>query len=142
MTQIFDSEKTLISFLKQYRPLAPAVPPELENQIISQIQQESRKIAQNNGQNTEQNPAQNSWRWQWAISGVLVAGVFMGWGSSQFRSAPQIAANSGENEAFLRENWSETTGRSNTLSSGTTTPVTTEWLTLAEPQTVFVGSRY
>jgi len=138
LTQFFDSEKTLISFLKQYRPLPPTVPPELENQIITQIQQESRKIAQN----TAQHRAPTSWGWQWAMSGVLVAGVFMGWGSTQFRSTPQVAANSGENEAFLRENWSETTGHSNRLSSGTTASVTTEWLTLAEPQTVFVGSRY
>ena len=138
MTQFFDSEKTLISFLKQYRPLPPTVPPELENQIITQTQQEPRKRAQN----AVQNRAQASWRWQWVISGVLVAGVFMGWGSTQFRSTPQIATNSGENEAFLRENWSEMTGRSNTLPSGTTKPLTTEWLTLAEPQTVFVGSRY
>lgn len=122
--------KTLISFLKQHRPLPPLVSPSLEERVLTQIHHESRCATH------------RSSLWWWGIPGVLVAGSVVLWGNSHNpQPTAYITRDSQEIEAFVWENWSVTTGRSDELSSASATPVATEWMTLTEPHTVFVGAR-
>jgi hypothetical protein len=130
VTQFSDDEEILIPFLKQYRPIPPTVPNGFEDQLMNRIRLESQA----------KEPL-SSFLW-WGIPGAIVAGAVIIWGSSQtFQPTAHVPNTAEEIEAFLWENWGATTGQPAVTSAVSSTPLSNEWMTLAEPHTVFVGSR-
>jgi hypothetical protein len=120
-----DPDRRLVEFLRQNAPVAPSAPPQLETDLIHQLE------------DTPQSVPQQGWHWQnWLLPGAIAAGLFLGIsGQRLLTPQPQLATTPEDIEAleaFLLDNWGSTIGVTPEIAA--TSSLTNNWLLLADPQ--------
>ena len=88
-----DDDRQLVTFLQQHRPLPPATPPELEDQLLAQIRTDKTlKLIRR--------------RQQWRLGGAIAAALIpLAWLAHRSLSPQLSSAELAQLETFLEDSW-------------------------------------